>query len=301
MKKILFTLLLGLGVINTAAAFAGDAAAGKTKSATCAACHGANGISAIPLYPNLAGQPAAYIVKQLKAFKNGDRKDMMMAPMAVNLSDEDMADLAAHFASLPRNPEAAASAGASSAAAPAAGDVKIVGNFPGQAKAAACTACHGADGNSLVTMYPKLAGQGEQYLVKQIHDFKDGTRKDPVMAPMVAALSDQDIADLAEFFAAQKSTAGNGEANEVGKKLYIGGDANRGITACIACHGVKGNGMDNAAFPAVAKQNVEYLTTQLEKFRSGERQNDANNIMGDIAAKLTDDDIKALTQFMSSL
>ena len=147
---------MGLGVINTAAAFAGDAAAGKTKSATCAACHGANGISAVPMYPNLAGQPAAYIVKQLKAFKAGDRKDMMMAPMAMNLSEADMADLAAHFQSLPRNPEAA-SASTSAAAAPAAGDVKIVGNFPGQAKAAACTACHGADGNSLVTMYPKLA------------------------------------------------------------------------------------------------------------------------------------------------
>ena len=121
------------------------------------------------------------------------------------------------------------------------------------------------------------------------------------MAPMVAALSDQDVADLAEYFAAQKSTAGNGEANDVGQKLYFGGDAERGITACIACHGVKGNGMDNAAFPAVANQNVEYLTSQLEKFRSGARNNDSNNIMGDIAAKLTDADVKALTQFMSSL
>ncbi len=301
MKKILFTLLMGLGVINTAAAFAGDAAAGKAKSSTCSACHGANGISAVPLYPNLAGQPAAYLAKQLAAFKNGDRKDMMMAPMAAGLSDQDMADLAAHFASLPRTPAAADSGASASAAPAAAGDVKIVGNFPGQAKAAACTACHGADGNSLITMYPKLAGQNADYLAKQIHDFKDGSRKDPVMAPMVAALSEQDITDLSEYFAAQKATAGNGKANDEGQKLYFGGDAERGITACIACHGVNGKGMGKAAFPGVGNQNVEYLTTQLEKFRSGERANDNSKIMRDIAARLTDADIASLTQFMSSL
>ena len=159
---------MSIGLLNVA--FAGDIEAGKTKSATCAACHGANGISAMDMYPNLAGQHADYIVKQLKMFKNGDRKDMMMAPMAVNLSDADMADLAAYYASLPRTAETASEGGATAATAAPAGDVKIRGNFPGEAKAAPCAACHGADGNGLVTMYPKLAGQGKDYLIMRETD-----------------------------------------------------------------------------------------------------------------------------------
>jgi len=318
MKKIILSVLFGLslGSMQTAVA-QGDADAGKAKSAVCAACHGTTGTSAIPMYPDLAGQQDAYLVKQLKAFKDGSRKDPTMAPMAAGLSEEDMNDLAAYFSSFPWGgvKEVATSTGDTSAAATAAVKVEINTNIvfhnggnptAGQTKAATCAACHGADGNSLVTMYPKLSGQGAGYLAKQLADFKAGAssetgRVDPVMAGMVAGLSEQDMADLGAFFASQKISKGNGKANELGKQLYFGGDSQRGISACVACHTANGKGVDQAKFPSVAGQNVEYLTTQLQKFRTGDRANDNNSIMRKTAVKLTDSDIEALAQFMSSL
>jgi len=98
MKKI--TMAIAATVLMASPVFAGDAAAGKAKAGMCAACHGANGVSAVPMYPNLAGQKEAYLVKQLKAFKAGTRKDPVMGPMAAPLSDDDMANLAAYFSSL---------------------------------------------------------------------------------------------------------------------------------------------------------------------------------------------------------
>ncbi|MCJ8319431.1 MAG: cytochrome c [Colwellia sp.] len=98
MKKL--TLAIAATVMMTSPVFAGDAAAGKAKAGMCAACHGAAGISAIPMYPNLAGQKEAYLAKQLKDFKSGARKDPVMAPMAMALNDEDVANIAAYYASL---------------------------------------------------------------------------------------------------------------------------------------------------------------------------------------------------------
>ena len=178
----------------------------------------------------------------------------------------------------------------------------------GKSKTAMCAACHGADGNSLVPMYPKLAGQSASYLVKQLTEFKLGMtsagkagRVDPVMGGMAMALSDQDMADVAAFYASQKITAGNGSDNAIGKKLYLGGNAEMEVTACVACHGINGKGMPSAGFPALASQNAEYLKIQLEKFRDGSRNNDLNAMMQGVAANLTDDEITALSQYMSSL
>ena len=100
MKRIIITLFLGLSTLATANAADGNAEAGKTKSAMCAACHGAAGISAVPMYPNLAGQKEAYLAKQLKDFKSGARKDPVMAPMAMALTDADVANISAYYASL---------------------------------------------------------------------------------------------------------------------------------------------------------------------------------------------------------
>ena len=178
----------------------------------------------------------------------------------------------------------------------------------GKGKTAMCAACHGPDGNSLVPMYPKLAGQSASYLVKQLTEFKLGMtsagksgRVDPVMGGMAMALSEQDIADVSAFYASQKSTAGNGVTNAEGKKLYLGGNAEMEVTACVACHGINGKGMPSAGFPALASQNAEYLKSQLEKFRSGARNNDLNGMMQGVAANLTDEEIAALSQYMSSL
>lgn len=171
-----------------------------------------------------------------------------------------------------------------------------------------CAACHGADGNSLVPMYPKLAGQSASYLVKQLVEFKQGMtsggksgRVDPVMGGMAMALSEQDMADVAAFYASQEITAGTGNADALGKKLYLGGNAEMEVTACVACHGINGKGMPSAGFPALASQNAEYLKIQLEKFRNGSRNNDLNGMMQGVAANLTDEEITALSQYMSSL
>ncbi len=315
MKKIIFSLLLGASMFNTAVAVEGDAEAGKAKSAVCSACHGATGVNPNPTYPDLAGQHAVYIAKQLADFKSGTRTDMVMAPMAVSLSEQDMADLGAYFSSQKREGEQAAvttensaptaeSAPAShvevvtstTAAAIYAGNVKA-----GQEKSAMCVACHGTDGNSLISMYPKLAGQSANYIAKQLADFKSGARVDPVMVGMVAGLSAADMNDLAAYYAVQTSTEGTGETSQSGEKLYFGGDAKKGITACVACHGVDGKGMTQAAFPAVAGQNADYLTKQLNTFRDSSRGNDRNDIMRNIAIKLSDSDIDELVKYMSSL
>lgn len=177
----------------------------------------------------------------------------------------------------------------------------------GKNKSAMCTACHGADGNALVPIYPKLAGQSASYLAKQLADFKLGMtsggkegRVDPIMGGMTMALTEQDMADLGAYFSAQTPTANTGSANEMGKNLYLGGDAARGITACIACHGAEGKGMATAGFPAIASQHIAYVKSQLEKFRSGARANDKANMMRNIAIKLDDKDIEALTQYITS-
>jgi cytochrome c553 len=315
MKKIIFSLLLTIGVINTAIAVEGDADAGKAKAAVCGACHGPTGLSSIPTYPNLAGQKAAYIVQQLANFKSGARVNMMMAPMAANLSEQDMADLAAYFSIQKRSSEEVVASDNSSAPATAsvvassieivtsttakglyAGDVKA-----GQEKSVMCASCHGADGNSLIAMYPKLAGQSASYTAKQLANFKSGDRVNALMAGMVAALSPQDMDDLAAYFAVQTPTPGQGEGSDIGHKLYFGGDVNKGITACVACHGVNGKGMAQAGFPALAGQNADYLKTQLSTFRSGSRGNDRNGMMRNIAIKLSDSDIDELVKYLSSL
>ncbi len=177
----------------------------------------------------------------------------------------------------------------------------------GKSKAVMCAACHGVDGNSLVPMYPSLAGQSPSYIAKQLSDFKEGAmsggksgRVDPVMGGMTMALTEQDMHDLGAYFGSQTQKTGSGETSQLGKKLYFGGDAERGITACVACHSSNVKGMSQAAFPALAGQSAIYLKAQLEKFRDGTRNNDSNAMMQDIAFKLEDADIEALVQFMSS-
>jgi cytochrome c553 len=178
----------------------------------------------------------------------------------------------------------------------------------GKAKSAMCAACHGVDGNSLVPMYPSLAGQSASYLAKQLAEFKEGMtsggkngRVNAIMGGMSMALSNEDMLDLGAYYSAQVLKSAGGETSEVGKALYFGGDAERGITACIACHGADGKGMSQAGFPALAGQHAMYLKSQLENFRSGARYNDRNAMMRNVAVKLEDSDIDALVQYMSTI
>ncbi|GGW96302.1 c-type cytochrome [Alteromonas halophila] len=180
----------------------------------------------------------------------------------------------------------------------------------GKSKSSVCAACHGPDGNSAIEMNPKLAGQHEGYLTKQLKEFKlasetggEEGRNNAVMNGQAAQLSEQDMMDLAAYFASQDKMSGETpeEFIEPGKALYQGGDPERGITACIACHGPKGNGMGLAGFPDISGQHAAYTATQLKAFRDGSRHNDMNGMMRDIAMKLSDKDIEILSNYVAGL
>ena len=188
---------------------------------------------------------------------------------------------------------------AATGVAQAAGDAAA-----GKAKATAvCAACHGADGNSGVNpLWPKLAGQHPKYIMKQLHDFKAGKRKDGTMAPMAAPLSDEDMENLAAYFSSQTRTIGEAAKDKValGEKLYRAGGSN-GAPACSGCHGPAGGGNALANFPSLSGQSAAYVAKQLKDFRSGARSNDMNGMMAGVAAKLTDAEIEAVAQYVQGL
>ena len=176
----------------------------------------------------------------------------------------------------------------------------------GKAKSAdlICATCHGPDGNSPANpVWPKLAGQHPNYLVKQLTELKSGARKDQTMSPMAAPLSDQDVQDLAAFFSSQTQTPGTAAADKVamGEKLYRAGNKASGVAACMACHGPTGIGNGPANFPRISGQHAPYLEKALKDFRSGARSNDLNGMMRDVATKMSDDEIAAVAQYVQGL
>lgn len=176
----------------------------------------------------------------------------------------------------------------------------------GQTKVETCVACHSTDGNSIMPNWPKLAGQHQSYLVKQLKEFKmgeSGPRYDPQMVGMVAALSEQDMADIAAFYNEQQQTKGKAKAEYValGEKLYRGGDLSKGIPACSACHGPRGLGNALAKYPRLSGQHAEYTETQLKNFQSGARKNDPSGMMQSIAKLMTEDEMKAVSSYIEGL
>jgi len=176
----------------------------------------------------------------------------------------------------------------------------------GQAKAAICSACHGADGNSAVPQWPKLAGQHEQYLMRQSTLIQSGARPVPEMAGIVAGLTATDFQNISAFFATQKRSAGVADEALVagGETLWRAGRASSGVPACMACHGPAGEGNPLAGYPALAGQHSVYTASILKRFRAGEHwgEKDANSIvMNGVAAELTDDDINALASYIQGL
>lgn len=173
----------------------------------------------------------------------------------------------------------------------------------GKGKAGLCATCHGADGNSPSDMFPKLAGQGEPYLVKQLQEFKSGVRNNAVMAPMVAALSDQDIADLAAYYAGQNTApaATSEDLVVAGQTVYRAGNKESGVPACMACHGPTGAGVPSAKWPALSGQHAAYIEAQLKLFAAGTRNNDPSDMMRDIAGKMTADEMKAVASYVAGL
>lgn len=176
----------------------------------------------------------------------------------------------------------------------------------GQQKSATCAACHGADGNSVVPMWPKIAGQHEAYLDRHITLIRDGARPVPEMMGIVANLTDEDIADLAAYFAAQTMSPGVADEAlvEAGEALYRGGNAAKGIPSCAACHGPAGEGNPLAGYPWLGGQHATYTTSMLNKYRDGQRwgENDANSlVMTVVAERLSDEEILAVSSYIQGL
>ena len=166
---------------------------------------------------------------------------------------------------------------------------------------AVCSACHGADGNSVITLNPKLAGQHPEYLLKQLTNFKEGKRANAVMSGMVANLSLQQMQDLAAYFTKQKTTLAKAKSNgagSLGEKIYSGGVAATGVPACAACHGAAGAGLPKQ-YPHLSAQHADYTLQQLRTFRTGERANAP--MMMAIAAKMTDAEMQAVADYMQGL
>ena len=175
----------------------------------------------------------------------------------------------------------------------------------GAAKAPVCFACHGPGGNGAINPeWPKLAGQHSSYIAEQLGAFKGAQRKNPVMLGQASALSDDDMHNLAAYFAAQPAVPGvaSKDAVAVAEPLYRAGDAARGIPACAACHGPTGAGNAAAQFPRIGGQNSAYAANQLKSYKSGERgAAGKGQIMATIAAKLSDQEIQALSSYVSGL
>lgn len=176
----------------------------------------------------------------------------------------------------------------------------------GQEKAALCAPCHGLDGNSTVPNWPKIAGQPPKYLIEQLKEYRKGekgNRYEPSMYGVVQGLSDEDIANLAVYFASQKTSLGVAKASLValGEKIYRGGNPKTGVPACIACHGANGDGNAPAGFPRLSAQHPEYTLDQLKKFKAGTRANDPNGIMRDISKRMSDEEMQAVSSYIAGL
>ncbi len=175
----------------------------------------------------------------------------------------------------------------------------------GKTKSVTCVPCHGADGNSNINpIWPKLAGQHENYLATQLQDFKSKTRNEPTMALMSAPLSDQDMLDLAAYFSSQtvKSTPVESDLIKRGEKIYRGGNKADGVPACVACHGITGKGNPMANYPTIGSQNAGYTVKQLENYENDVRNPEgAAAVMKDVAKKISSDDMKAVAAYIQNM
>ena len=174
----------------------------------------------------------------------------------------------------------------------------------GKDKVATCVACHGQDGNSMVGLWPSLAGQNANYLVRQLQHIKSGKRSITEMTGLLDNFSTEDLEDIAAFYASQSNTIGQVSADkvELGRKLYYAGSLDKGIPACTACHSPKGKGNAPAGYPLLSGQQPEYIAKALKNYRSGERDNDeSSQMMMAIAYKLDDVEIDALSSFIHGL
>jgi cytochrome c553 len=192
------------------------------------------------------------------------------------------------------------------------GDAKV-----GQTKAGTCAACHSADGNSTDAQYPKLAGQHERYIWRQLKMLKSGERENPIMMGMASALTEQDMRDIGAYFATQKVLPGVADDTkiatgpnqgkkfyQVGERIYRGGNAASSVPACMACHGPSGRGNPGPAYPMIGGQHASYTVAKLQFFRGGGvwgKDANANKIMSAVAHNLSDEEIQSLATYIEGL
>lgn len=183
-------------------------------------------------------------------------------------------------------------------AAPAAGDIEA-----GKAKSVTCAACHGADGNSVNPEWPSIAGQHAGYIIDSLNAYRDGTRDNVLMLGQVQALTEQDQADLAAYFASQQALprVADPALASRGERLYRAGNLETGVAACIACHGPNGRGNAPAGYPALAGQHAQYTADQLRQYRLEKRSSDPNQMMRNITARMTEDEILAVSSYLQGL
>ena len=165
-----------------------------------------------------------------------------------------------------------------------------------------CSACHGMDGNSVIPNFPKLAGRHPEYLVRELKEFVSGTRTSAIMTPIAAKLDPDDFKALGEYFGAQKPTSGqvlDQKAAAIGMKLYQDGDEERGVPSCAGCHSSDGAG--SKRFPRLAGQHREYLIEQMYNFRNDVRNYGAARLMREVAKRLSEDEIKAVAEYLTGL
>jgi len=183
----------------------------------------------------------------------------------------------------------------------AAGDAEA-----GKARAAVCMACHGMDGNSVNPEWPSLAGQHEDYIVAQLTAFQEGARENVLMSPMSMGLTDTDKANLAAYYSSQatKTTPVDPALVDLGRKLYLAGDSERGIAACASCHGPTGRGNGPAGMPVLSGQRSTYTVGQLKAYADGTRQAPSEvktSMMHEIAKSLSGEDMVAVANFVQGL
>jgi cytochrome c553 len=260
---------------------AADVAEGKRVADTsCAGCHGANGISTAADVPHLAGQRAAYLHFELRAYKSGTRGDNAMSAAVKFLSDDALLKAAAYYASLDPAQPATAASGAKTAA-------PIDPVQAGKVAAATCAGCHGDTGVSKMPGTPSLVGLDPKYLVASMNAYKNGQRKNDVMKSMLTKTTDADLANMALFYALQKPARAQTSAP---------GDQAAGkaaAAACAGCHGEQGVSAAPAT-PSLAGQDAQYLVVALQAYKDGSRNDDS---MKALAAALDDAAMKNLSAF----
>lgn len=174
----------------------------------------------------------------------------------------------------------------------------------GQAKAASvCVACHGLDGNSVNPEWPSIAGQHAQYIVKQVKAFRAGQRNNPLMSPIAMTLTEQEVEDVAAYYATQKPKGQEADKSKValGEQIYRGGLAANKVPACMACHGPNGRGNPASSYPSIRGQYATQISMQLQNYKKGDRKTDQNEMMRTIAAKLNDAQIAAVASYIQGL